>query len=69
MPLLMVMTPLVHEFKQLVFVGFQLLQRLALDARHHPCEEAIPSSCAIWLNGRPLLTSSPTASRLNSSVN
>jgi hypothetical protein len=24
---------------------------------------------AIWLNGRPLLASSPTASRLNSSVN
>jgi hypothetical protein len=38
----------------------------------HPCqarslEAAIPSSWAIWLNGRPLLASSPTASRLNSS--
>jgi hypothetical protein len=29
-------------------------------------EAAIPSSWAIWLNGRPLLASSPTASRLNS---
>src|ERR1700745_915977 len=28
----------------------------------------IPSSWAIWLNGRPLLASSSTASRLNSSV-
>src|SRR5208283_311757 len=28
----------------------------------------IPSSWAIWLNGRPLLASSPKASRLNSSV-
>jgi hypothetical protein len=28
----------------------------------------IPSSPAIWLNGRPLLAKSPTASRLNSSV-
>ena len=32
-------------------------------------EAAIPSSWAIWLKGRPLLASSPTASRLNSSVN
>ncbi len=32
-------------------------------------EGAIPSSWAIWLNGRPLLASSPTASRLNSPVN
>jgi hypothetical protein len=32
-------------------------------------EAVIPSSWAIWLNGRPLLVSSPTASRLNSSVN
>ena len=31
-------------------------------------EEAIPSSPAIRLNGRPLLTSRATASRLNSSV-
>jgi hypothetical protein len=32
-------------------------------------EGAIPNSWAIWLNGRPLLASSPTASCLNSSVN
>jgi DNA replication protein DnaC len=32
-------------------------------------EAAIPSSRAIWLNGRPLLASNPTDSRLNSSVN
>ena len=32
-------------------------------------EAAIPSSRAIWLNGRPLLASNPTYSRLNSSVN
>jgi hypothetical protein len=32
-------------------------------------EGAIPSSRAIWLNGRPLLASNPTASYLNSSVN
>lgn len=29
---------------------------------------AIPSSPAIWFNGRPLLASNPTASHLNSSV-
>jgi hypothetical protein len=32
-------------------------------------EAAIPSSRAIWLNGRPLLASNSTAYRLNSSVN
>src|ERR1700682_1905384 len=32
-------------------------------------EAAMPSSRAIWLNGRPLLDSNPTASPLNSSVN
>jgi hypothetical protein len=32
-------------------------------------EGEIPSSLAIWINGRPLLTSKATASRLNSSVN
>src|SRR5438105_10171946 len=31
-------------------------------------EGAIPSSPAIWRNGRPWLANSPTASRLNSSV-
>src|SRR2546428_13067085 len=33
------MTPSVHEFQQLVLVGFQLLQRLALDARNHSCDK------------------------------
>jgi len=33
------MSPSVHEFQQLVLVGFQLLQRLALDARDHPCDK------------------------------
>ena len=32
-------------------------------------EGEIPSSLAIWINGRPLLANRPTASRLNSSVN
>jgi hypothetical protein len=32
-------------------------------------EGAIPSSRAIWLSGATPLASSPTASRLNSSVN
>jgi hypothetical protein len=32
-------------------------------------EAAIPIPWAIWLNGRPLLASSPTASSLNSSAN
>src|SRR2546430_4119988 len=35
------MTPSVHEFQQLVLVGFQLLQRLALDARDHSCDSQL----------------------------
>jgi hypothetical protein len=33
------MTPSVHEFQQLRFVGFQLLQRLLLDARNNPSDK------------------------------
>jgi hypothetical protein len=47
----------------LAFPDYQLFRQ----ARN--LEGAIPSSRAIWLNGRPLLTSNPTASRSNSSVN
>jgi len=33
------MTPSVHELQQFVLVGFQLLERLALDARDHSCDK------------------------------